>query len=236
MSDLNRIEQDLTALLALPRRPVAVAFRESAPARVPKFAGTVPAGCSFWQLAARGRTFYTVPADHYNCAIGSYTHQVSLPPERARELEETLNLMTRIGYITMDEVPGIARLPKTPGVVVYAPLGDSPLEPDIILLVGRPGKMMLLQEAAVRAGVASGLPLLARPTCMAIPAALSSGVVMSGGCIGNRVYTDLGEDELYAAIPGRAMDRVMKEIGGIAAANAQLRDYHQQRRQQLASA
>jgi uncharacterized protein (DUF169 family) len=236
MTDLNRIEQDLTALLALPRRPVAVAFRESAPAGVPKFAGTVPAGCSFWQLAARGRTFYTVPADHYNCAIGSYTHQVSLPPERARELEETLNLMTRIGYIKMDEVPGIARLPKTPGVVVYAPLGESPLEPDIILLVGRPGKMMLLQEAAVRAGVASGLPLLARPTCMAIPAALSTGMVMSGGCIGNRVYTDLGEDELYAAIPGKAMDGVMKEIGGIAAANAQLRDYHQQRRQQLASA
>jgi uncharacterized protein (DUF169 family) len=236
MTDLNRIEQDLTALLALPRRPVAVAFRESAPAGVPKFAGTVPAGCSFWQLAARGRTFYTVPADHYNCAMGSYTHQVSLPPERARELEETLNLMTRIGYIKMDEVPGIARLPKTPGVVVYAPLGESPLEPDIILLVGRPGKMMLLQEAAVRAGVASGLPLLARPTCMAIPAALSTGMVMSGGCIGNRVYTDLGEDELYAAIPGKAMDGVMKEIGGIAAANAQLRDYHQQRRQQLASA
>jgi len=25
-----------------------------------------PSGCSFWRLAASGRTFYTVPGDHYN--------------------------------------------------------------------------------------------------------------------------------------------------------------------------
>ena len=54
---------------------------------------------------------------------------------------------------------------------------------------------MLLEEAAIRAGVASKLPLLARPTCMAIPAAMAHGMVTSAGCIGNRVYTNIGDDE-----------------------------------------
>ena len=52
---------------------------------------------------------------------------------------------------------------------------------------------MLLVEAAEAAGVGPQVPLLGRPTCMAIPAALAHGVVASTGCIGNRVYTDLGE-------------------------------------------
>ena len=62
---------------------------------------------------------------------------------------------------------------------------------------------MRLQEAAARAGAASSLPLLGRPTCMALPAAMAHGSVMSAGCIGNRVYTDLGDDELYLMIPDR---------------------------------
>ena len=46
------------------------------------------------------------------------------------------------------------------------------------------------------------LPLLGRPTCMALPAAMAHGSVISSGCIGNRVYTGLGDDELYLMIPG----------------------------------
>jgi uncharacterized protein (DUF169 family) len=193
----------------------------------------VPSGCSFWRLAAEGRTFSTAGPDHANCAVGSYTHNVPLPPERAAELEQTLGFMTGLGYVRMEEVPGIPRLPRTPGAVVYAPLGATPVDPDVVLVSGRPGSLMLLQEAAGRAGVAASLPLLGRPTCMAIPAALASGVVVSSGCVGNRVYTDLGEDELYAAIPGRDLARVVDALDTIAAANATLADYHRGRRQQL---
>ena len=75
---------------------------------------------------------------------------------------------------------------------------------------------MLLEEAALRAGVASTLPFLARPTCMAIPAALKHGMVTSGGCIGNRVYTNIGDGELYAAIPGSALELVAQELETIA--------------------
>jgi uncharacterized protein (DUF169 family) len=235
MTDYRGMEQLLSETLGFPRRPVAVTFREAPPVGVVKFTGTEPSGCSFWRIAAQGRTFYTVPTDHYNCAIGSHTHNIPLAPERAQELEQTISFMTGIGYIRMEEVPGIPRLPQPPGVIIYAPLGDTPLDPDVVLFSGRPGRLMLLQEAALRAGVGVQAPLLGRPTCMALPAALAHGVVTSTGCIGNRVYTDLGEDELYVAVPGRDLAKVADEAQTIALANAKLSEYHRGRREALAT-
>lgn len=235
MTDYGRIERQLSERLSLERRPIAVTFRETPPPGVPKFTGTEPSGCSFWRLAAGGRTFYTVPSDHYNCPIGSYTHNISLPPERAHELEQVLGFMTGIGYLRMEEVPGIPRLPRTPGAIVYAPLGDTPLDPDVVLLSGRPGKVMLLQEAAIRAGVTSQTNVLARPTCMALPAALARGLVASTACIGNRVYTGLDDSEMYVAIPGRDLGLVAAEVQTIGAANVALLEYHRDRRQTLAT-
>jgi uncharacterized protein (DUF169 family) len=235
MPDYRSVERQLTGALALQRRPVAVAFRPAPPAGVPKFGGTEPSGCSFWRLAATERTFYTVPADHHNCPIGSYTHNIPVPPERAAELPQTLALMTELGYLRMDEVPGIPRLPETPGVVIYAPLADAPVDPDVVLVAGRPGRVMLLQEAALRAGIAAPAPLLGRPTCMALPASIAHGVIASTGCVGNRVYTDLGEDELYVMIPGKNVARVAAEAQTIASANLKLSDYHRERRRALAT-
>ena len=143
--------------------------------------------------------------------------------------------MTGIGYIKMEEIPQIPRLPQTPGVVLYAPLGDTPVDPDVVLFAGRPGRIVLSQEAALRAGLGTQVPLLGRPTCMALPAALAQGVVVSTGCIGNRVYTDLGEDELYVAVPGKDLVRIADQVETIAAANAKLSEYHRGRRQGLAT-
>lgn len=235
MADYRIIERRLSELLSLQRRPVAVTFRETPPAGAPKFTGTEPSGCSFWRIAAGGRTFYTVPSDHYNCPIGSYTHNLPLPQDRAQELDQTLAFMDGVGYIKMEEVPRIPRLPQPPGVVIYAPLGDTPVDPDVVLFLGRPGRVMLLQEAALRAGVGTQVPLFGRPTCMALPAALAHGVVASMGCIGNRVYTDMGEDELYVAVPGRDLPRLAEAAQTIAAANAKLSEYHRERRQALAT-
>jgi uncharacterized protein (DUF169 family) len=235
MTNYRSLEQRLSERLTLQRRPVAVAFLAAAPPGVLRFAGSEPSGCSFWRLAMHGRAFYTTPEDHHNCAIGSYTHNMPLPPERAQELEQTLSFMTTIGYIKMEEVGGIPRLPRTPGVVVYAPLGKTPVDPDVVLFVGRPGRVMLLQEAALRAGVGAGVPLLARPTCMALPAALAAGSVASTACVGNRVYTDVGEDELYVVIPGKDLGRVADELGTITDANSKLSQYHRERRRTLAT-
>jgi uncharacterized protein (DUF169 family) len=231
--DYRNLEQRLADALGLQRRPVAMIFRETPPAEVPEFIGAEPAGCSFWRLAARGRTFYTTPGDHYNCAIGSYTHNIPLPAERAQELDQMLTFMTGLGYVRMEEIPAIPRLSQTPQVIIYAPLGDSPLDPDVVLFAGLPKALMLLQEAAVRAGIGARAVFLRRPTCMAVPAALASGVIASSGCIGNRIYTDLGDEELYVVIPGRDVARVADEVQTITEANAKLSEYHRGRRQAL---
>jgi uncharacterized protein (DUF169 family) len=235
MADYRDLEQRLTRTLGITRRPVAVTFRDVAPEGVPKFAGVEPSGCSFWRIAAQGRAFYTVPSDHFNCPIGAYTHNIALPPARAQELDQTLSLMASIGYLKMEEVPGIPRVSAPPGVVVYAPLGETPVEPDVVLFAARPGRVMLLQEAAMRAGVAVPAPLLGRPTCMALPAAFAQGVIVSTGCVGNRVYTDLGDDELYAAVPGNYLSLLAEAAETIAAANDQLFAYHRDRRGALAT-
>ena len=105
----------------------------------------------------------------------------------------------------------------------------------MVLFTGRPGRVMLLQEAALRAGVGAQVSLFGRPTCMVLPAALAHGVVASTGCIGNRVYTDVGEDELYVAVLGRDLSRIAEEAQTITAANAKLSEYHRGRRQALAT-
>ncbi len=235
MTDYRRMEDRLREHFNLSRRPIAIAFRDEAPPGVAKFSGSEPSSCSFWRVAAGGRTFYTVPSDHYNCAIGSHTHNVPLPPDRAEELTQTLGFMTGLGYLRMEEVPSIPRLPKTPGAIVYAPLADTPVDPDVVLIAGRPGSLMRLLETGLRAGVRTDVPVTGRPTCMALPAALARGMLASTGCVGNRVYTDLGDDELYVAVPGRDLGKLLREAETIASANASLSDYHRARRQALAT-
>ena len=233
MADYNGIEQRFSRVLRLRKRPVAVTFRETAPAGVTAFTGTEPSTCSFWRLAAEGRTFHTVAADHYNCPIGSYTHNLPLPPARADELDKTLGLMAEIGYVRMEEVPDIPRLPRTPGVIIYSPLATTPVDPDVVVVSAQPGRLMVLHEAALRAGATVQAPMFGRPTCMAVPAALTMGVVASIGCIGNRIYTDLPDDEMYITLPGKDVERIAEELGTIKQANTVLGDYHRARREAL---
>ncbi len=235
MTNWKELEKQFAARLALVRRPVAVTFLDSEPTGIPKFSGTEPAGCSYWRLAAAGRTFYTVPADHFNCAVGAYTHNVQLPPDRVQETEATLGMMFNIGYVRPEEVPGIPRLAKEPAAIVFAPLGDSPVPASVVIFACKTPAAMLLNEASIRAGANSTLPLLGRPSCMALPAALSHGTVTTLGCIGNRVYTNLGADELYIVVPGAKLEAVSDALGIIATANATLEEFARGRQAALST-
>src|SRR5262250_2538863 len=177
----REVETQMQQALNARVRPVAVAFLEAAPAGVKKFEGTQPSGCSFWRLAAQGRTFYTLPENHFNCAVGAYTHNIALSPEREKETGQTLKMMFDLGYVRPEEVPQIPRLAKTPKAILYSPLGETPVEPDVVLFALKPGAAMILQEAATRAGAGTSAPALGRPTCMALPASLEHGTIASLG-------------------------------------------------------
>jgi len=229
------LEKRFGTAVKLARRPVAVSYLERAPGGVEKFEGSEPSGCSFWRLAADGGTFYTVPEDHFNCAVGAYTHNITLSPEREQETGITLKMMFDLGYVKPEEVPQIPRLEKTPAVVLYSPLGETPAAPDVVLFVCEPRFAMLLNEAANRAGVASGSPALGRPTCMALPASLQHGAIFSLGCVGNRVYTGLGDDQVYFVVRGRDLEAIADALEVVNTANAALNDYAIGRRQTLSS-
>ena len=231
----RELEQQILKVIKTSVRPVAVAFLEAGPAGVKKFEGTKPSGCSFWRLAAGGRTFYTIPENHFNCAVGAYTHNIALSPEREKETEQTLKMMFDLGYVKPEEMPQIPRLAKAPKAIVYSPLADAPVDPDVVLFALRPAAAMLLQEATGRAGVGAGAPSLGRPTCMALPASLQYGAIASLGCIGNRIYMGLDEDEMYVVLRGKDLASIAEALHVISGANGALRDYARGRREQLSS-
>ena len=240
MADLRELERKFREKLPMKRRPVAITFLDAVPSGVPAFSGAMPSGCSFWRLAAEGGAFYTLPADHFNCAVGSYTHNIPLSPEREKETEQTLGLMFQTGYIKPEEVPGISRLAKTPVAIVYAPLGSAPVDlantASAVLFACKPSAAMLLNEAAIRAGAGGATPAMGRPTCMGLPLALERGTQMSLGCIGNRTYTGLVDDELYMIIAGKDLERVATVLDEIVSANNALQNYAEGRRAAIATA
>jgi len=118
-------------------------------------------------------------------------------------------MMFDLGYVKPEEVPQIPRLAKTPVAIAYAPLGDATFTPDAVLFACKPAGAMLLNEAAGRARVGSGSPALGRPTCMALPATLQAGSILSLGCTGNRAYTGLGEDEMYFVVRGKNLENAL---------------------------
>ena len=233
MPTWTEIERTLTDRLKLDVAPVAITFCDAPPAGVRKFEGSAPSGCTFWKLAAtapvRQGAFYTVAADHQNCPIGAHTHNVP-QADGGKMLNEMLGMMAGMGYVEMEEVPEIPRWPKSPAAVVYARLGEAPLMPDVVIFACRPSAAMFLGEAARAAGVASALPPLPRPTCMAIPAAAAHGATMSLGCIGNRIYTGLADDHVYMMVRGADIEKVAGALDRIVDANAQLTTFHQTRR------
>jgi uncharacterized protein (DUF169 family) len=133
-------------------------------------------------------------------------------------------------YIKMEEIPMIPRRAGGFGVALYAPLSEAPFEPDVVLIRGSAKQLMLVAEAVQAAGVGSGGATMGRPTCAILPESLQSNhATASFGCIGNRVYTGLGDDEGYYAIPGGRLKEVLAKLATIVEANRLLFQFHTER-------
>jgi uncharacterized protein (DUF169 family) len=209
--------------LNLERPPVAVAFLATPPAGLSRIDRPLPAGCSYWKHASDGHSFYTMPADHENCAVGAFTHGVTLSPEKGKELEGLIGTMVQLQYLRSEEVPGIPHRGSPMEIVAYAPLADASFDPDAIIFRGNTRQIMLVSEAARAAGIFESAAAMGRPACAMIPQATASrSGVASVGCIGNRVYTELGDDEMYFAVPGQALPRVLEQLDVMIIANAAL--------------
>jgi uncharacterized protein (DUF169 family) len=115
-------------------------------------------------------------------------------------------------------------------IVAYAPLAQATFEPEAIIFRGNARQIMLVSEAARAAGIFESAAAMGRPACAMLPQATASqSGVASVGCIGNRVYTELGDDEMYFAVPGKALPGVLEQLGVVLNANAALESFHRER-------
>ena len=227
MSDeSNRLEE----LLGLKWPPLAISFRDAPPEGVARIESVAPAGCSYWKLAAEGRVFYTEASDHYNCPVGAYTHGIELPTERKEELDGLMGMMLELKYLQEEETETIPWRAETFGVAVYAPWSLSPCEADVVIVQGNAKQIMLLWEAARAAEIHGAGEMMGRPTCAMIPATIQRGrATISLGCIGNRVYNEVADDQLYVALPAHTMNEVIKHLETVVEANRQLEKFHRER-------
>ena len=221
----------LTELLRLASAPVAITFVDAAPLGVPHVSAVEPAGCGYWRRAAAGEVFFTVADDHKRCLVGAHTHNVTLSPAEKQEMMGLVQTMVGLSYLKMEDVPQIPTRKTALQVAVYAPLAAAPAPPDVVLVRGRARQIMLVAEAARAAGIAGDGAAMGRPACAMIPAVLGGPTgVTSLGCIGNRVYTGLGDDELYFTIPGPKIGDVVERLETVVDANRALETYHEGRR------
>jgi uncharacterized protein (DUF169 family) len=220
--------------LGLISAPVAVAFLATPPAGLSRVSGPAPAGCGYWKQASEGQAFYTTAEDHQNCPVGAHTHNVPMSPEKAQELQALVGTMVELKYLKMEEVPAIPTRSTPMQIAAYAPLASATFAPDVVVFRGNARQIMLLSEAARAAGAFEAGTVMGRPACAAIPQAInSSGGVASVGCIGNRVYTGLGDEEMYIAVPGKSIGALLEQLAVTTNANIELEKFHRARAAQL---
>jgi len=216
--------------LRLRRMPIKIGFLDALPPSLARWSGgPVAAGCVFWDRAMEGKSFYTLPSDHWNCAVGSHTHKIGLPADSGNELGATIGFMVETHYLDPAEVPAIPTLDKEPAAIAYAPASSEAFKADVVLLAVTPAQSTLVFEAALKAGIARGSAgATSRPSCAILPASAKTEVVaISFGCKGNRTYTTLGDDEMYVAVPGARWEDFVDRLFEVQRSNLTMGNYYQ---------
>jgi uncharacterized protein (DUF169 family) len=219
--------QLLSDLLSLKHPPVALTFADQQPEGVPQASKPVPSACTFWRQAEQG-TFYASAAQHFSCPVGSMVMGFELPAEVSEQLGGLVQSMCDARYLSMDEAAKIPSVGGQKAGIVYGPLREFPLEPDVVLLWVNVAQAMLYSEAAGRAAwTSTPMEVSGRPGCAAIPLALRDNQPgMSLGCAGMRTFTEIGDDTTLAAIPGNALPEFMGALGTTVESNAAMRSFY----------
>ena len=233
MEDYAKLAEALTTSLKLSQSPVAVCFADEVPASIPMHRGSAPAGCRFWEDGTT-TTFATSLADHSLCAIGVYTHNLEPPAAHHADLMDALRVFGDLGYVTPHDMPFISVLKSCPAHVIYAPLAQTPVAPDVVLLFVKVNQALILTEATQQ--VENQIPpAMGRPACAVIPQVMNTGrAALSLGCCGARAYLDvLTDDVALFALPGAKLPLYTERIATLANANAVLAKFHAIRRRDV---
>jgi uncharacterized protein (DUF169 family) len=219
--------QRLSTMLSLQNPPIALAFVDQPPEGVAQASKPVPSACTFWRQAEQG-TFYAAAAQHFNCPVGSMVMGFELPAEVGEQLGGLVQSMCDARYLSMDEAAKIPTVGRHSAGIVYGPLHEFPLDPDLVVLWVNVAQAMLYTEAAGRAAwTAAPMDVTGRPGCAALPRALQTGQPgMSLGCAGMRTFTEIGDDMNLAVIPGTAMEGFLDALAVTVESNSAMRSFY----------
>jgi len=215
--DLAELASRLTTSLNLAAAPIGIAFLSESPADGapaldlprPEAArggrtGPVAAGCVFWMKAEKG-SFTTVAADHANCSVGSYTHGFLTLPEAAAK--DDVAAVLESGWVDEAAVQALPRVRSKPACIVYGPLPQLPVAPDVVLLRIDAAALMTLK------GALPALRIEGKPQCHIIAIAKEHGEpAASVGCALSRLRTGMKPEEMTCALPGAALGALVAKI------------------------
>jgi uncharacterized protein (DUF169 family) len=227
--DWSALAATITDALHLELPPVAITFADQAPDGVAPFdapmsepaadgrRGRVPAGCVFW-VHGLATTFSTAPEDHGNCSVGSLTHGVKSVEEVVGN--DDVSALLGSGWVTMEMVPEIPTVTKRPASIVYGPLAESPIDPDVVLLRVNGRQMMVLSDAV------PDLRIEGKPQCHIVAVAKEQGIpAASVGCALSRARTGMQAHEMTCAIPARDLPEIAHRVVATAAVDGSVARY-----------
>jgi uncharacterized protein (DUF169 family) len=211
---LEQVAAQLTHDLGLTRPPVQVSYLDAPPQGVTEHPGGVPSVCSFFAEGA-SRPFYAGVDAHDACEIGAFVLGMKPEGELGQRLMGTVGMMQKEGYLAPGEETKIPRNLVAPKYVAYGPLGTVPAAPTTVLMFGTARSAMLAVEAA-----GGNVPMNGRPMC-AINPILNQGapVAISFGCIGSRVFTQMGDGEVIVGVRGDHLESFAASVRKIRRAN-----------------
>jgi uncharacterized protein (DUF169 family) len=227
--DRGATAERLTALLSLRNPPIALAFVDRPPKDIVQVSKAVPSACTFWRRAELG-TFYAPAEQHYNCPIGSMVMGFDLPATVSEQLGGVVQSMCDARYLSMNEAAKIPNVGRNSVGIVYGPLCEFPLDPELVVIWVNVAQAMLYSEAAGRAAwTGAKMDVTGRPT--ALPRALHTNQPgMSLGCIGMRTFTEISDHMNLAVIPGSALAGFVDALERTVDSNATMRSYYSARK------
>ena len=223
------LSSKIVSLLNLPTSPLAITFSDVTPQNAPAFkdkmseptsdgrTGRVPAGCVFWMKAAE-RTFSTAPEDHGNCSVGSLTHGLKTLDEVASQSD--VSALVEAKWVSEETFPSIPVVKTRSSFIVYGPLADTAVNPDVVLLRVNAKQVMTLSSAV------PGIRFEGKPQCHIIPMAKEGGeVAISVGCMLSRVRTGMASTEMTCAIPAHRLEEVVELLKRACDADRRVAEY-----------
>ena len=226
--DNAKIDQEISSAFGLDISPIAMALVDNQPQGVETMEEEVPSFCTFWRMAEK-KSFYAPANKHYNCPIGAMVLGFEMPKEVQDQLGGLVKKMCECSYLSEDEPANIPTITEKKAGVVYGPLKDFPVAPQLILMWLKPSQAMIYNEVLGCCKWSGSMDSMAlgRPACAVIPTTLNkSPFGMSLGCTGMRTFTEVSDDHILATLNCTEIDSFLTSLQTTLSANKEMKEFY----------